>query len=382
MAKRLSYHTQSSINTNERLKTLQRELPALCTDYFRAISQTTSALTRLAYAYDLRLFFQYLTEELVSFANSIPSLMQAEDLVRITACDIAGFQEYLQQYVKEDRTGKLHSADEDSSPILIQNNEYGIMRKLSCIRSFFDYLFKHEIVPANVATMITLPKLHVKPILYLEPREVQKLMDTVVTGSGLSQRQQKLLAHTRLRDIAILMLFLGTGIRVSELVGIDIDHLDLKASAFMVTRKGGNQSILYYPDEVKAVIQAYLDFRGKVVALPGSEHALFLSLQRRRITVRAVEMLVKKFAQVAAPLKEKISPHKLRSTFGTGLYQETGDIYLVSDALGHSDINTTKRHYAAMQDSRKREAAERVILPDLRNSIADTLPQDINEDKA
>lgn len=381
MAKRLSYHTQTSINTNERLKALQRELPILCTDYFRAISQTTSALTRLAYAYDLRLFFQYLTAELVSFANSIPSLMQAEDLARITARDIAGFQEYLQQYVKEEHAGKIRAIDEDSSPILVQNHEFGTMRKLSCVRSFFDYLFKQEIVPANVAAMITLPKLHVKPILYLEPHEVQKLMDTVLTGTGLSQRQQKLLNHTRLRDIAILMLFLGTGIRVSELVGIDIDDLDLNASAFMVTRKGGNQSILYYPDEVKAVIQAYLEFRDKVDALPGSEHALFLSLQRRRITDRAVENLVKKFAQVAAPLKKKISPHKLRSTFGTGLYQETGDIYLVAEALGHSDINTTKRHYAAMQDSRKREAAERIVLPDLHSTDADLLPHEEKDRK-
>lgn len=378
MAKRLSYHTQTSINTNERLKALQRELPMLCTDYFRAISQTTSALTRLAYAYDLRLFFQYLTAELVSFANSIPSLMQAEDLARIKARDIAGFQEYLQQYVKEEHSITGQPRDDDSSPILVQNHESGIMRKLSCVRSLFDYLFKQEIIPANVATMVTLPKRHTKPILYLEPYEVEKLMDTVLTGSGLSERQQKLLNHTRLRDVAILMLFLGTGIRVSELVGIDVDDLDMNARAFSVTRKGGNQGILYYPDAVKEVLQAYLEHREKVEALPGSEFALFLSLQRRRITDRAVENMVKKYAQIAAPLKKRVSPHKLRSTFGTSLYQETGDIYLVADALGHSDINTTKRHYAAMQDSRKREAADRIVLPDLHNTDADPLP---HEDK-
>lgn len=365
MAKRISYHTQTSFKTNERLKALQRELPVLCTDYFRAVSQTTSALTRLAYAYDLRLFFQYLTAELVSFANSSPSLMQADDLARITARDIAGFQEYLQQYVREEHAANRQYPDDDSSPILIQNHESGIMRKLSCVRSLFDYLFKQEVIPANVAAMITLPKRHTKPILYLDPQEVRKLMDTVLTGSGLSERQQKLLLHTRLRDVAILMLFLGTGIRVSELVGIDIDDLDLKGSAFAVTRKGGNQTILYYPDAVKEVLESYLGQRENMEALPGHEHALFLSLQRRRITDRAVENLVKKYAQIAAPLKKRISPHKLRSTFGTNLYQQTGDIYLVSEALGHSDVNTTKRHYAALQDSRKREAADRILLPDL-----------------
>lgn len=342
----------------------------LCTDYFRAVSQTTSALTRLAYAFDLRLFFQYLTAELVSFTNSSPALMQADDLKRITARDIAGFQEYLQQYVKEEHAANRQPADDDSSPVLIQNHESGIMRKLSCVRSFFDYLFKQEIIPANVAAMITLPKRHTKPILYLDTQEAGKLMDTVLTGTGLSERQQKLLRHTRLRDVAILMLFLGTGIRVSELVGIDIDDLDLEGSAFSVTRKGGNQAILYYPDAVKEVLESYLLQREKTEALTGHEHALFLSLQRRRITDRAVENLVKKYAQIAAPLKKRISPHKLRSTFGTNLYQQTGDIYLVSEALGHSDVNTTKRHYAALQDSRKREAADRIVLPDLHTDDA------------
>ena len=80
--------------------------------------------------------------------------------------------------------------------------------------------------------------------------------------------------------------------------------------------------------------------------------------------------MVKKYAQVAAPLKKRISPHKLRSTFGTNLYQETGDIYLVADVLGHSDVNTTRRHYAAMSDDRRRMAARHVKLreePDVEN---------------
>lgn len=363
MANRISYHREHSLKVNERLRELRRELPALCTDYFRAISQTTSALTRLAYAYDLRLFFRYLHEEHVSFANSIPSLLTAEDLKRITARDIAGFQEYLQQYVS--RASESDEASPDAPPLLVQNQELGIMRKLSCVRSFFEYLFKQEIIPANVATKISLPKRRDKPILYLEPEESQKLMDTVLTGEGLSPRERKLLAITRERDLAILMLFLGTGIRVSELVGLDLDDIDLAQNAFVVTRKGGSQSILYYPDSVKAALEAYLLQREKLNPLPGHEYALFLSLQRRRITDRAVGNLVKKYAAVAAPLKKRISPHKLRSTYGTRLYQETGDIYLVSESLGHSDVNTTKRHYAAMQDSRRREAAEHIKLPSL-----------------
>ena len=131
----------------------------------------------------------------------------------------------------------------------------------------------------------------------------------------------------------------------------------------IVTRKGGNQTILYFPESVADALQAYLKERMQVEPVEGYENALFLSLQRRRITQRAVENLVKKYAMIAAPLKKKISPHKLRSTFGTSLYQETGDIYLVADVLGHADVNTTRKHYAAMSDMRKREAAKRVVLP-------------------
>lgn len=364
MAKRISYQTERSQRINDRMKDLQKELPVSCTDYFRSITQTTSPLTRLAYAYDLRLFFQYLNLENMYFANSSTIMLTGDDLSRITARDIFGFQEYLQQYVRvTENVGNDENGD--LSPTLVQNYELGIMRKLSSIRSFFDYLFRNELIPANVASMVTLPKRHEKPILYLEPDEVQRLMDAVVSGEGLSDRQQKYLSLTQKRDIAILMVFLGTGIRVSELVGLDIDHLDFSQNAFMVTRKGGNQVILYYPDTVKETLENYLMERETVSALPGHEYALFLSLQRRRITSRAVENLVKKYAQIAAPLKKRISPHKLRSTFGTTLYQQTGDIYLVSDALGHADVNTTKRHYAALKDSKRREAAQKITLPDI-----------------
>jgi site-specific recombinase XerD len=224
-------------------------------------------------------------------------------------------------------------------------------------------LFKNSHIEANIATLVTLPKLHDKPILRLEQDEMQKMLDTVASGEGLTKAQQRYLNFTRTRDTAMLLLFLGTGIRVSECVGLDIDDLDFDMNAFLVTRKGGDQSILYFPDQVADALQAYLVERNKIQPLEGHENALFLSLQKRRMTQRAVENMVKKYALVAAPLKKRISPHKLRSTFGTNLYQETGDIYLVADVLGHSDVNTTRRHYAAMSDANKHKASRMVPLP-------------------
>ena len=187
-------------------------------------------------------------------------------------------------------------------------------------------------------------------------------MDGVENGEILAGRAQKYSENTRLRDLAMLTLFLGTGIRVSECVGINLSDVDFSINGFLVTRKGGAQAILYFPEEVADVLKRYIAERMKIETLPGEEDALFLSLQRKRMGVRAVENMVKKYALRIAPLKSRISPHKLRSTFGTNLYRETGDIYLVADVLGHSDVNTTRRHYAAMSEDRRRDAAKAVKL--------------------
>ena len=121
-------------------------------------------------------------------------------------------------------------------------------------------------------------------------------------------------------------------------------------------------------EEVEKALKAYMNVRENVIPVAGHEHALFYSAQRKRINVKTVENLVKKYASQVTTTK-KITPHKLRSTYGTTLYQETGDIYLVADVLGHKDVNTTKKHYAAMDDARRRQAATAVRL---RESIPES----------
>ena len=148
-----------------------------------------------------------------------------------------------------------------------------------------------------------------------------------------------------------------------ECVGLDLDDLDFKEKGIRVHRKGGYESIVYFGDEVESAIQSYLEQRRQIIPREGHEKALFLSLQNRRITVRAVENLVKKYAGLATSLK-KITPHKLRSTYGTSLYRATGDIYLVADVLGHKDVNTTRKHYAAIDEDRRKSARNIVRLRD------------------
>ena len=325
-----------------------KELPEVCSEFIRAIEFTTQPLTRYAYACDLKLFCEYLVAEIPKFADGQIALLEPEDFEKVTPRDLRTYLEYLGFYIKD---GSEHS-----------NAEAGKTRKLATLRSFYEYMFKSELIHTDVSRLVEMPKKHEKPILRMEIDEVARMLDAVETGEMMTERQKRYNDSVRARDLAILTLFLGTGIRVSELVGLDLDDLDFTLNSFIVTRKGGNQAILYFPEEVASVLQAYLAHRREMTPLPGHENALFLSMQNKRISVRAVQVMVKKYALQVAPLKKRLSPHKLRSTFGTNLYHETGDIYLVADVLGHSDVNTTRRHYAAMSDDRRRMAAKKIKL--------------------
>ena len=349
MPRNKTYFEQRDNDNILKMREMLIELPPRCADFMRNIEANTTTLTRLGYLRDLRLFFDYLVNEVPNFADKKVTSLDDGDFDMITGRHIDLFSDYLTLYYKDD--------DHE-----IKNGERGKMRKLSALRSFFQFLFKNGYIHSNVATLIDLPKLHEKPILRLEIDEVARMLKAVETGEGLTERQQKYQTATQVRDLAMISLFLGTGIRVSECIGLNINDFDFSNNSFRVTRKGGDQMILYFPDEVAQPLKAYIELRKEIDALPGHEDALFLSTQRKRMTVRAAEYLVKKYAHIAAPLKTRISPHKLRSTFGTNLYNETGDIYLVADVLGHSSVDTTRKHYAAMTEDRRRMAASHVKL--------------------
>lgn len=261
--------------------------------------------------------------------------------------DVEEYMEYLSLYVRDGQE--------------ITNDERGKARKLASLRSFYNYFFSNELIGNNPPALVPMPKLHEKEIVRLDPNEVAVLLDQVEDGSKLTKNQLRFHEKTKIRDLALLTLLLGTGIRVSECVGLNIQDVDFDNMGIKVRRKGGYEDVVYFGEEVESALLAYLEERKHIVPLSGHEEALFLSIQDRRITVRAVEKLVKKYASLVTGLK-KITPHKLRSTYGTTLYQETGDIYLVADVLGHKDVNTTRKHYAAMQDANKRKAARTVRL--------------------
>lgn len=342
-----NYHDEQAKQNILRMRAVLATLPPFCKQFFRGIENTTSPRTRLAYAYDIRLFFEFLHE-----TNGV---LRKKDIVdfpiglldEIGREDIEEYMDYLSLYTRDGQE--------------ITNDERGKARKLASLRSFYHYFYCNELIQTNPPSLVPMPKLHEKEIVRLDPNEVAILLDQVEDGSRLTANQLRFHEKTKVRDLALLTLLLGTGIRVSECVGLNLQDVDFDNLGIKVRRKGGYEDVVYFGEEVEQALQDYLKQRRHIIPLSGHEDALFLSIQNRRITVRAVEKLVKKYASLVTSLK-KITPHKLRSTYGTTLYQETGDIYLVADVLGHKDVNTTRKHYAAMKDDNKRKAAKTIRL--------------------
>lgn len=347
MKKEKSYHETVNISNQIKLREQLSVLPSFCKEYFIGIEQSTSSLTRLSYAYDLSIFFDFIHNSNPVYKNTNIREFQITILEKITPMDIEEYLTYLKYYK---RNGREYT-----------NDERGIMRKLASLRSFYNYYFRKELIYKNPPTLVNMPKIHDKNIIRLDIDEVALLLDNIESGENLTSRQKKFNSKTKVRDLAILTLMLGTGIRVSECIGLDIDDIDFKNNGIKIHRKGGEEVVIYFGEEVNSALVSYLEERKKIHAVDGSLNALFLSLQKKRISVRAVEKLVTKYSKTVTTLKT-ITPHKLRSTYGTTLYHETGDIYLVADVLGHKDVNTTKKHYAAQDDQRRRKAASTVRL--------------------
>ncbi len=348
MDKKVTYHEQTDVENTLRLRDVLKTLPPFCKDFFRAIEPRTTTKTRISYAYDIRIFFQFLLEQNPAFKDWSMDAFTVDVLDQITALDLEEYEEYLKVYQAGDKTET--------------NGERGLKRKMSSLRSFYAYYFKREMIHTNPTVLVDVPKIHQKSIIRLEADEVAMLLDYIEHGGDDLTGQKKVYYEkTKDRDLALVTLLLGTGVRVSECVGLDIEDVDFKNNGIKVTRKGGNEMVVYFGPEVEKALRNYLEVRKNIVPVEGHEHALFYSTQRKRIGVQAVENLVKKYSRQVTTTK-KITPHKLRSTYGTALYQETGDIYLVADVLGHKDVNTTKKHYAALDDSRRRQAATAVKL--------------------
>lgn len=342
-----TYTQQQNIKYSQQLTSLLNELPDFCIQYFDSLEYTKQPRTKVAYAMDIKGFFEYLCFNSNLFNYESIKEFNINDLEKLSGHDINNYMRYVKAY---SRDGSV-----------VTNSEKAAKRKLCSLRGMYNFFFRYQLITSNPTQLVDMPKIHEQAITRLDVNEVSEFLDNVESGNKLSLNQLKRHEKLKNRDLALLTLMLGTGIRVSECVGLDINDVDFDNDRIKVVRKGGTESFVYFGDEVHEALFNYLQERKTLNPESGHENALFISSKNKRLCVRSVELLVKKYSQTVTTVKH-ITPHKLRSTYGTNLYQETKDIYLVADVLGHKDVNTTRKHYAELVDENKRKARNAVHL--------------------
>ena len=361
-----NYQKEIDRKNLEKINDMCKTFPYFIKDYIYSRRASTSTRTRLGYCYDMKRFLSWLKEEIPDLNDKEIKDITIEEFNQINTRDI------------EDYIGYLMSDDENS------NGEMGVARKLASLGSLFSYLSKHELIEKNPCPNVEKPKIHETEIIVLTPAEISRLLSVIKDGSNyFSKKQNDYLEKTRKRDLAIVTLMLTTGIRVSECVGLNVDDLYLDECKAVIRRKGGNTSSVFLSDEAIETLEDYLEWRKlrekstedqetkedsgkanknkKKKSEKNVEKALFLSMQNKRICVQSIEDMVKKYS-TAAGINKNITPHKFRKSFGTSLYNETGDIFLVAAALSHKSVTTTTKHYALQSKENLLNARNKVKI--------------------
>jgi len=344
------YQNDLQLSIDRRVKQIVKELPDFASKFFKDLkTKGMSERTRLEYAYDMKRFFDFISNQ-SGFRNvSLNGLKASEILDVLTYDDIQEYLDTLNTHTVTDRYGKQKE---------VLSSPSSKARKISSLRSFYKFYFRKGEIKNNMADLMDLPKIPDNNIIVMDKAQVQRILEAVSDTSNMSNSE--IIRHNKIvkRDFAIMMLFFGTGIRVSELVGIDLSDIDFYNASLFITRKGGDEDEVFFGSEVQEALEDYVSSSRDYLLAGNDDPALFISMQHKRMTVRSVQLMIKGYAQKAG-LNMKVTPHALRRTFGTNLYEETSDIYLVADALHHSSVETTRKHYASMSKDHKRIAAQK-----------------------
>lgn len=345
----MNYRDEMTIKLANDTEKIVSSLPGFASKYFDYIEGLElSPLTRKQYAYDMKMFFTFL-ENSAGFSQDDMKTATAEDVLdKLTLDDINEYLKSMRTYTVTDRNG--NKQQKLYSPAIRA-------RRMSTLRSFYKHYYEIGEIKNNLSTLIPVPKIPDKVINVMERDQVARILNAVLDTAGMTEGEIKRNRKVRIRDYAILMLFFGTGLRVSELVGINVSDIDFYNCSIKVTRKGRDEDTVFFGSEVEEALSGYISER-PLFAQGTEEDALFLSNRKKRMDVRTIEIMIKNYAKKAG-LNINVTPHTLRRTYGTNLYEETGDIYLVADALAHSSVNTTVKHYAKMSQDHKRIAARR-----------------------
>ncbi|SDK49527.1 tyrosine-type recombinase/integrase [Natronincola ferrireducens] len=358
---KLSIHNKSDKPNNivlkeneiiERCLEIERQLPSFMRDFFLYLKSGVALSTRLAYLEDVLFFCKYLVNESSLTEAPTATAISIEDFNKISAKDINRFLgDYCSRYTME----------RDEFVKIIENRNRSLARKKSSLSVLFKFLYRDEILEKNITdgfNPIRLPKPQPDAIKRLEIDEVAKMLDFVETGEGFTEKEKVYWEKTKLRDKAIIILFVTYGLRVSELQQLNISSFNFNRGDFRIYRKRSKEVLMPLNKTCEKVIKEYIrnERAPENTVNEADKDALFLSMQNKRMTIRAIRNLVKKYTSLALGTSKNngYSPHKLRATAATSLIQQGFSIYDVQNLLDHDNVTTTQL-YAAHKKNVKRE---------------------------
>lgn len=319
---------------------LEEELPSFFEDFCLYLKNSVAQSTRVAYLTDIIIFLHYLIENHHAFGHfSNIDQIELSIFQTLKAKDINEYiGNYCVMYEKNDT--------------LITNEVRSLARKRSTLSVLFKYLFVHEFMPVNLVdgfNPIKLPKVQPDAIKKLEIDEIPKLLHLIDTGEGLTESEKKFWKKTRLRDQAMIVMFITYGLRVSELQQLDLESINFERFEFTIYRKRGKESKMPLNQSVADTLTNYIDNeRGQSKDI---DHPLFLSLQKKRLTIRAIRDIVKKYTSKVIG-GAGYSPHKLRATAASTMIEYGFSIYDVQNVLDHENVTTTQLYSAHKKNAK------------------------------
>lgn len=346
-----TYKEKTKYLDTQKTKNLLTELPAFCTEYYISRKIRLTPKTQYDYICKMKIFLEYLQKNHPRFIGNSLTSYTYEDLSYVTASNIREFTAWILEQPSKPNSTSLNSTSTAEN-------------YLACLSSYWKFFCKNGSLSSNPFLAIDREKKRKKEILYLRQDQKKEFKAAVTYGDGLTEKQRAFHEKNMLRELCICQLLLDTGIRVSELVGLDVSDIDFKHCCLSIQRKGDKADTVYFSDETKEILKDYLETRSTYEPSE-KEDALFLvsigSYKGQRLSVRSVQKLVKKYALAAhLPQGKQITPHKLRSTYAMDMLRKTGNFSLVSEQLGHESILTTQI-YARAEEEEKQKNRNQLI---------------------
>lgn len=335
---------------------MEGELPQWLRGFFIYLKGNVLPATRTAYLRDIHFFFQYLVDVSGLVTSKATAQVDLTEFRKIRAQDVNEFLNWCRQY-------KVTHGD---STYIYENGNYTLARKKASLSVMFKQLYRDEVLEKNITdgfNPIRIQKPSEHEVKALNDDEVMIMLDAVTTGEGLTAHEKSYWEKTKLRDKAILMLFLTYGLRLSELQQLNVSSFNFDRGEFKIYRKRGKESIMPLNRSAEEVVKEYID-EERLEDVMLDEHdrdALFLSLQNHRMTGRQIRTCVKKYTSIAMKTSRKTgySPHKLRATAATSLIGRGNSIYDVAALLDHDQVTTTQLY------ARQKEHVRRDLVKDM-----------------